>query len=647
MHETRRAAARVKGDWILAQMPLVALVVLCLIAALLSPRFLSATNINNILVQGAVMTVIAIGMTYVIIVGGFDLSVGSVAALSGCLGAMAMLEAGIVAGVAAGIAVGALVGLLNGLIVTKLDVNAFIATLATLVLFRGVTFLVTGAQPVVDLPPLFADFAVARVLGIPLLVWLPLVIFLVFSWLLHRTAFGLRLFAIGGNREAAFLAGIAVERVRIAAYALCGTLAGVAGMMLASRLESGQPTAGILYELTAIAAVVLGGASLYGGEGKLYKTVIGVFITVVLANALNLADVHSYWQQVALGIVLVAAAAADRLRRKSGGARAPTILPAAAICFDHGTGRRMMNRTLAAVVFAAAAAFSADGAQAQAKIIGVSLASDDNPFYVAMLKGIREKAKALGYEVSAVSANEDVARQLNGINDLVARKVAGILISPIDAKALCSGYDKAKAAGIPIMSIARGSACESQTLHVSVNEVQIGREIAGWIAKKIGGGKVAMLAGPAGAQAFQNFARGFEEEIGKHKDIKVAFRHEMLLTRENGLKYAEDALVAHSDLKAIYGANDELGMGAAQAVRQAGRKQNVVVTGMNGIPPALRAVQRGEMDLTVVLNPVQWGELGVDAIHAHLAGKKAEGRIVYIPHVLVDQSNVGQFLPKP
>ncbi len=316
MHEKRRAAPRVTGEWILAQMPLVALLVLCLIAALLSGRFLSATNINNILVQGAVLTVIAIGMTYVIIVGGFDLSVGSVAALSGCLGAMAMLEAGLVAGVATGIGVGALVGLINGLIVTKLDVNPFIATLATLVLFRGATFLVTGAQPVVDLPPLFNEFAVARFLGIPLLVWLPIVVFAVFSWILHRTAFGLRLFAIGGNRDAAFLAGIAVERVRIAAYVLCGTLAGLAGMMLASRLESGQPTAGILYELTAIAAVVLGGASLYGGEGKLYKTVIGVFITVVLANALNLADVHSYWQQVALGVVLIAAVAADRLRRK-------------------------------------------------------------------------------------------------------------------------------------------------------------------------------------------------------------------------------------------------------------------------------------------------------------------------------------------
>lgn len=301
------------------QMPLIALIVLCVVATVLSSRFLSPININNVLMQGAVMTVIAIGMTYVIVCGGFDLSVGSVVALSGCIGAMVMLEAGIVAGVAAGIAVGAAVGLLNGFIVTKLDVNPFIATLGTMVMMRGATFLITGGRPVtgeLGLPLLFTDFATARLFGIPYLVLFPVLVFFVFHWLLHRTAYGVRVFATGGNTEAAFLAGINVVKVRTSAYVWCGTLAGVGGVMLASRLQSGQPTAGIFYELTAIAAVILGGASLFGGEGKLYKSVVGVFIMVVLANALNLANVHSYWQQVAVGVVIVAAAAADRLRHR-------------------------------------------------------------------------------------------------------------------------------------------------------------------------------------------------------------------------------------------------------------------------------------------------------------------------------------------
>lgn len=300
------------------QMPLLALIALCIVAALLSSRFLSPININNVLVQGAVMTVIAIGMTYVIVCGGFDLSVGSVVALSGCVAAMAMLEFGAVAGVAAGILVGAGVGLVNGLIVTRLDVNPFIATLGTMVAFRGATFLITGGRPVVGdegLPGPFLDFAIERLFGIPYLVLFPIAVFVAFHWMLHRTAYGLRIFATGGNAEAAYLAGIDIVRVRMSAYVWCGALAGTGGVMLCSRLQSGQPTAGIFYELTAIAAVVLGGASLFGGEGKLYKTVIGVFIMIVLANALNLANVHSYWQQVAVGAVIVAAAAADRLRR--------------------------------------------------------------------------------------------------------------------------------------------------------------------------------------------------------------------------------------------------------------------------------------------------------------------------------------------
>lgn len=303
--------------------------------------------------------------------------------------------------------------------------------------------------------------------------------------------------------------------------------------------------------------------------------------------------------------------------------------------------KRFLTTTAAAVLLAATAFTGA-----KAGNIGVALASDTNPFYIAMLKGMEARAKELGHTISVVNAEEDIAKQLNGINDLIAKKVDGILISPIDARALCSAYTAAKNAGIPMMSIARGSACPDQLLHISVDEIKIGGEIAAWTAKKIGNkGKVAVLAGPAGAQAFINFAKGYTDEMAKHKDIQIVFRHEMLLTRENGLKYAEDALVAHPDLKAIYGANDEIGMGAAQAVVASGMKGKVVVTGMNGIPPARFAVKRGDMGLTVALNPVAWGQLGINTMDAQLKGKKFDKK-VYIGHVLVDSSNVDKFLPK-
>lgn len=303
-----------------------------------------------------------------------------------------------------------------------------------------------------------------------------------------------------------------------------------------------------------------------------------------------------------------------------------------------------MKRTILAVVGATALSFAST--TVAAKTIGISLASDTNPFYIAMLKGMKAQAKKLGYDISVVNAENDIARQLNGINDLVAKKVSGILISPIDATALCGAYDKAKAAGIPMMSIARGSACKSQTLHVSVDEIKVGREVADWTAKKIGGkGNVAMLAGPAGAQAFINFAKGYADAMKKYPGIKIVYRQSMILTRENGLKNGEDALVAHPNLSAIYGANDEIGMGAAQAVAASGKKKQIVVTGMNGVPPALFAVKRGAMDLTVSLNPVAWGILGINTMHAQLSGKKL-GSKVFVGHVLVDKTNVDKFLAR-
>jgi len=308
-----------RRDALLGQMPLFALVVLVVVIAILTPRFLSPLNVSNVLVQAAVITVVAMGMTFVIIGGGFDLSVGSVVALSGCVCAAVMMKAGIAAGVVAGVAAGALVGLVNGLIVTVLKVNPFISTLGTMVLVRGVVFLFTDSQqvPIDDvLPRAFIDFGIDRLIGIHYLVWVPLVLFFVLSWVLARTPYGRSVYATGGNREAAFFSGIRVDRVTASTYVWCGALAGVAGVMLASRLQSGQPTEGEFYELTAIAAVVLGGASLYGGEGKLYKSVIGVFIMVTLGNGLNLLNVDSYWQRVAIGAVIIIAAAADRLRKR-------------------------------------------------------------------------------------------------------------------------------------------------------------------------------------------------------------------------------------------------------------------------------------------------------------------------------------------
>jgi ABC-type sugar transport system substrate-binding protein len=307
----------------------------------------------------------------------------------------------------------------------------------------------------------------------------------------------------------------------------------------------------------------------------------------------------------------------------------------------------LKQAALAAAALAAALGPAVTSSPAEDKVtIGVSLAQDDNTFYIVMLKSIRARAAELGWDVATVSANEDKVKQINGVQDLIARGVKGILISPVDAVGVNAAYDAAKAANIPIISVARGSTSPNQTLHVAMDEKQIGRDIAEWTAKAIGGeGKVAMLLGPSGAPTFRNLAEGYTEVMAKYPKITIAFRADGPLTRERGVKQAEDALVANPDLKAIYTANDDVALGATQAVIAAGRADSTLVTGMNGVPPALRAIKDGKLAMTVELNPALWGRLGVDALATYLKGDKLESR-VFIKHVIIDKTNIDEKLPK-
>jgi putative xylitol transport system permease protein len=298
--------------WARGAVPLVILMALCAIAAFATPRFLSPLNLGNILLQSAIIGVIAVGMTFVMVGGGFDLSVGSVVALSGCVMATIMSKYGVATGVCGGVTAGALVGLVNGFFVGILRVNPFITTLGTMVLVRGLVFLLTGGAPIDDLPSAFLALGSGHLLGVHVLVWCLASIAAIVSFVMRATPYGRWIYATGGGREAAFLSGIPVTVVTVSTYVWSGLLSGVAGIMLAARLESGQPTAGEFYELTAISAVILGGASLHGGEGRVWRSIVGVFIIVVLGNGLNLLGVDSYWQRVAIGVVILIAAALSR-----------------------------------------------------------------------------------------------------------------------------------------------------------------------------------------------------------------------------------------------------------------------------------------------------------------------------------------------
>ena len=288
----------------------IALAIEFIVLAIAAPAFFTPDNVANVLRQNAFPAIIAAGMTFAILTGGIDLSVGSVVALSGVLCADALVHGwGLPLSIAIGLATGLGVGLLNGLIVTAIRVPPFIVTLAMMLVVRGAAFKYTDARTISGLPASMAPLSQ----GWSMAVMMALVF--AASWiLLMRTPFGRHVYATGGNREAAWLSGIRVNRVLLKVYALCGLGAGLAGVLVASRLNAGYPRAGELYELDAVAAVVVGGTSLFGGRGSIWGTLAGAFFIGILNNGLNLINVSPYDQLIAKGAVLLAAAALDRWR---------------------------------------------------------------------------------------------------------------------------------------------------------------------------------------------------------------------------------------------------------------------------------------------------------------------------------------------
>ncbi|GAA1023195.1 ABC transporter permease [Acrocarpospora pleiomorpha] len=313
-------ATKVKNGMIANSMSLAVLCVLVYFS-FASPHFATAGNLATILVAAAPFALIACGQTLVILTGGIDLSVGSVialAAMSGAIVAKANPEAlwlGIAVAVAAGLACGAV----NGILVAGLNLPAFVATLAMLTTASGLAYVVGGGAPINGIPAGFGAFANTTLFGLELPVWLMFLVLAVLALLMRRTTYGTRVYAVGGNITAARIAGIKVRGVLFSVYAVSGALAGLAGGLLSSRVVTAAPTLGAGYELDAIAAVVIGGASLMGGRGTIWGTLIGLLLIQTLNNGLDLLLVPSYWQSVIKGTLIATAVAVDVFvtRRKS------------------------------------------------------------------------------------------------------------------------------------------------------------------------------------------------------------------------------------------------------------------------------------------------------------------------------------------
>jgi ribose/xylose/arabinose/galactoside ABC-type transport system permease subunit len=294
---------------------LVAFAAVLLVLALTRQQFLTVENLTNILQQNAIIGVIACGMTFAIIIGGFDLSVGAAAALAAIICASVMASGvplAIPLGLGAGVVAGLVTGAINGWLVAYLRVNPFVATLGTMTIIRGLVYVFTNATPIFGVPYEITNLGLGKVVGIPVVTIVFAVVAVALGALLHGTRFGHYVYTVGGNARAAAMMGIDIRRTRFLTYLLVSVCAAIAGMLLVGQTASGQPQAAIGYELTAIAAVIVGGASLGGGRGRMIDTVLGVLLLGVVANALNLFGVSPFWQPVATGMILIAAVALDR-----------------------------------------------------------------------------------------------------------------------------------------------------------------------------------------------------------------------------------------------------------------------------------------------------------------------------------------------
>ncbi|MEU1160320.1 substrate-binding domain-containing protein [Streptomyces sp. NPDC005921] len=618
---------------------LTALIVLVIAMSALSGDFLTTDNLLNVGVQAAVTAILAFGVTFVIVAAGIDLSVGSVAALSATVLAWSATQHGVPVflAVVLAVATGVAAGLVNGFLIAYGKLPPFIATLAMLSVARGLSLVISEGSPIA-----FPD-SVSH-LGDTLGGWLPvpvlvmIVMGLIAAFVLGRTYIGRSMYAIGGNEEAARLSGLRVSKQKLAIYALSGLFAAVAGIVLAARLSSAQPQAANGYELDAIAAVVIGGASLAGGTGKASGTLIGALILAVLRNGLNLLNVSAFWQQVVIGVVIALAVLLDTVRRKAGA----TPLAAGT---GGNRGRQAGTYALAAVVTVALVAATSllhTGSSSANPKIGLSLSTLNNPFFVQIRSGAQAEAKKQGVDLTVTDAQNDASQQANQLQNFTSSGLGAIIVNPVDSDAASNSVKAADKADIPVVAVDRGVNNARTATLVASDNIAGGELAAKTVAEKLGGhGKIVILQGQAGTSAARERAQGFANGLKAYPGIQVVAQQPADFDRTKGLDVMSNLLQAHPDVQGVIAANDEMALGAIKALgSKAGT--SVPVVGFDGTPDGLAAVKKGTMYASVAQQPSQLGKIAVDNALKAIQGKSVESA-VKVPVKVITKDNVAGF----
>jgi ribose/xylose/arabinose/galactoside ABC-type transport system permease subunit len=299
----------------------IAFILICLVLSVVTPKFLTVSNLTIVVTQVSINALLAFGVTFVIITGGIDLSIGSTVAVTSVVAASFAHPDTypVIVPILTGLAAGLLLGAFNGLVITKSKVPPFIVTLGTMTIGRGLALILSKGRPVSNLSDSFNFIGGGQILGIPTPILILIVFFIISSVVLKKTVLGRYMYAVGGNELAAQASGIQLNKVKMVVYTLCGGLAALAGILLTSRITTGQPNAGVGFELDAIAAAIIGGTSTSGGTGTMTGTLIGALLIGVISNGLDLMNVTSYYQQVVMGVIIIGAVVLDSLNQHKNG----------------------------------------------------------------------------------------------------------------------------------------------------------------------------------------------------------------------------------------------------------------------------------------------------------------------------------------
>ena len=599
--------------------PAIAFLCLSALLSLLTPDFLQATNLTNVLLQSAINGVLAAGMTFVILTGGIDLAVGSVLALSGMvLGKLLLTGLAVPLALLASLLVSSFLGLVSGLMVTRGKLPPFIATLGMMSAARGLALVYSGGRPASGFSSGFLSLAEG-----PVLVGLMALVYLLAGLALQRTVYGRSIYALGGNEQAAWLSGLPTERLKCSVYVLSGFLAGVAAIMLTARLNSAQPIAGVMYELDAIAAVVMGGTSLTGGQGGVMGTLFGALIMGVLRNGLNLLEVSADMQQVVIGVVIVLAVLVDRSRDQ--------IAQSLNLQLRQHPRRSGMLATATVVLVVLGATYYRNTHQNSGPVVAFVMKTKNNPFWVDMEEAAQKSAQAAGVRliVQAPERETDVEKQMQIVENLIQKRVSALVLAPCGSKEIVPAILKANEAGIPVLIV--DTRVDEKTLKEAGARTETfigsdnyhGGELAGDFMSQAlkDRGRVIILEGIAGHETVDARRRGFLEALKTHPGVQVAASQTANAEQEKAFNVTQNLLQSNQDIQGIFGCNDVMALGAMAACKSMNRK-DIVIVGFDASAPGRQAIQAGTMAGSVAQYPSEMGRLGIEKALAVLNGEK-------------------------